>query len=174
MILLTLLLFAQAPSGATIFENNCATCHAGTDPRVPTVAALRQRMPESIVEALTIGAMRPCRRASGRESRAHRHCCYAGRAPHQEARLLDRRRVDPHAETEEGGRKPARCVFAGVAEPRSCIAPKRPGCHRSSAGHRLSAATFMAAAATPRPPRPRRPRRPRGPAPSASAAPIRP
>src|SRR5438876_921036 len=49
---------AQATTGATIFENNCATCHAGTDPRVPTVASLRQRTPESIVEALTIGTMR--------------------------------------------------------------------------------------------------------------------
>src|SRR5438876_3414355 len=50
--------FAQAGTGATIFENNCATCHAGTDPRVPTVASLRQRTPESIVDALTVGAMR--------------------------------------------------------------------------------------------------------------------
>jgi len=49
---------AQAPSGAAIFDTSCASCHAGTDPRVPTVASLRQRTPESIVEALTIGAMR--------------------------------------------------------------------------------------------------------------------
>jgi Cytochrome C oxidase, cbb3-type, subunit III len=58
MILLTLLLLAQSTPGATLFDNHCAACHTGTDPRVPTVAALRQRTPESIVDALTIGAMR--------------------------------------------------------------------------------------------------------------------
>ena len=51
--------FAQAPSGATVFDNHCATCHAGsTDARVPTVAALRQRTPEAIVDALVSGVMR--------------------------------------------------------------------------------------------------------------------
>ena len=56
---------AQAPaSGAAVFENRCATCHAtpgvsiGTDQRVPTTAALRQRTPESILDALVTGAMR--------------------------------------------------------------------------------------------------------------------
>ena len=69
MILLTLLLFAQDPSGATIFENNCAACHAGTDPRVPSVAALQQRTPESIVDALTVGR-RSLRVAQEREWQA--------------------------------------------------------------------------------------------------------
>ena len=58
IVLAAALALGQAPSGATIFENTCAACHAGTDPRVPSVAALRQRTPESIVAALTIGAMR--------------------------------------------------------------------------------------------------------------------
>ena len=50
---------AQAPSGAAVFDNHCAACHAGsTDARVPTVAALRQRTPEAIVDALVSGAMR--------------------------------------------------------------------------------------------------------------------
>jgi len=59
MLLLTLTLaLAQTPSGAVLFENHCAACHNGSDPRVPTIAALRQRTPESIVDALTIGLMR--------------------------------------------------------------------------------------------------------------------
>ena len=58
IVLAAALALGQAPSGATIFENTCAACHAGTDPRVPSVAALRLRTPESIVAALTIGAMR--------------------------------------------------------------------------------------------------------------------
>src|SRR4051812_29236699 len=50
---------AQAPSGAAIFENACAACHAApADARVPAAAALRQRTPESIVDALTVGVMR--------------------------------------------------------------------------------------------------------------------
>ena len=49
---------AQAPSGATVFTDHCAACHAGADPRVPTVAALRLRTPDAIVAALTGGVMR--------------------------------------------------------------------------------------------------------------------
>ena len=42
-----------------MYTDHCATCHAaGTDPRTPTVAALRQRAPEEIVAALTTGLMR--------------------------------------------------------------------------------------------------------------------
>ena len=50
--------FAQSPNGSTVFTDHCATCHAGTDQRVPTVAALRQRAPEAILDALVTGAMR--------------------------------------------------------------------------------------------------------------------
>ena len=57
------LALAQAPSGAAIFETSCAACHAGTDPRVPTVASLRQRTPESIVEALATVAITELARA---------------------------------------------------------------------------------------------------------------
>jgi polyvinyl alcohol dehydrogenase (cytochrome) len=51
---------APSPSanGATLFQDRCATCHAGTDSRIPTVAALRQRSPQAIVDALTTGVMR--------------------------------------------------------------------------------------------------------------------
>jgi polyvinyl alcohol dehydrogenase (cytochrome) len=49
---------APAPSGAAVFDNNCATCHAVNDDRVPTVAALRERPPEFILSALTTGVMR--------------------------------------------------------------------------------------------------------------------
>jgi polyvinyl alcohol dehydrogenase (cytochrome) len=49
---------AQSPNGSTVFTDHCATCHAGTDQRIPTVAALRQRTPETILDALVSGAMR--------------------------------------------------------------------------------------------------------------------
>src|SRR5262245_66227980 len=53
------LALAQAPSGQTLFENSCATCHTATgDARTPSLAALKQRPPEAIVDALTTGAMR--------------------------------------------------------------------------------------------------------------------
>src|SRR4051794_21062492 len=60
MLTLTLLALglAQAPTGATVYENRCATCHSGSDPRTPTVAALKQKTPQSIVDALTNGPMR--------------------------------------------------------------------------------------------------------------------
>src|SRR4029453_14762083 len=59
--MLTLLLalgLAQTPTGATGYENRCATCHAGTDPRTPTLASLKQKTPQSIVDALVTGVMR--------------------------------------------------------------------------------------------------------------------
>jgi polyvinyl alcohol dehydrogenase (cytochrome) len=52
------LTLAQAPSGAALFDSHCASCHAGTDPRTPTVAVLKQRTPSAIVDALTSGVMR--------------------------------------------------------------------------------------------------------------------
>ena len=39
-------------------ENRCATCHAGTDPRTPTLASLKQKTPQAIVDALNNGVMR--------------------------------------------------------------------------------------------------------------------
>ena len=51
--------FVQSPNGAQLFEERCAVCHAaGTDPRVPTLAALRDRAPLAIVDALATGTMR--------------------------------------------------------------------------------------------------------------------
>src|SRR6185436_5009303 len=50
---------AQAPNGQALFENTCATCHtAAGDARTPSLAALKQRPPEAIVDALTTGVMR--------------------------------------------------------------------------------------------------------------------
>ena len=50
---------AQAPNGQALFENTCATCHtASGDARTPSLAALKQRPPEAIVDALTTGVMR--------------------------------------------------------------------------------------------------------------------
>ena len=59
--MLTLILalgLVQTPTGATVYENRCATCHAGTDPRTPTLASLKQKTPQAIVDALTNGVMR--------------------------------------------------------------------------------------------------------------------
>ena len=53
------LALAQAPNGQALFENTCATCHtAAGDARTPSLAALKQRPPEAIVDALTTGVMR--------------------------------------------------------------------------------------------------------------------
>src|SRR6185369_11870493 len=59
--MLTLILalgLAQSPTGAAVYENRCATCHAGTDPRTPPLASLKQKTPQAIVDALTNGVMR--------------------------------------------------------------------------------------------------------------------
>lgn len=52
--------FAQAPDGAAVYQKSCATCHqqpAGDNARAPSREALRQFSPESIVTALSTGAM---------------------------------------------------------------------------------------------------------------------
>src|SRR6185369_6404581 len=53
---------AQEPDGRALFTSKCATCHTATNPdaanRAPTPEALRARSPESIIDALTGGAMR--------------------------------------------------------------------------------------------------------------------
>ena len=42
LILLFSMAFAQAPNGAALFQDRCATCHAATtDARIPPVDALR-------------------------------------------------------------------------------------------------------------------------------------
>src|SRR5438874_12814566 len=58
-LLFALALVQAPPTGATLFETNCASCHtAAPDGRTPSVASLRQRSPDAIVEALTNGSMR--------------------------------------------------------------------------------------------------------------------
>lgn len=50
---------AQTPDGAAIFRANCATCHDGAaGSRAPARDQLQARTPESIIAALTGGAMR--------------------------------------------------------------------------------------------------------------------
>ena len=41
-----------------LYATHCASCHAGTDARIPTTASLQQRSPESLLDTLTTGAMR--------------------------------------------------------------------------------------------------------------------
>ena len=63
---------AQSPDGARVFADRCASCHNGVpDSRAPALEALRSRTPQSIIEALVNGAMRPQgSRMSGAERRA--------------------------------------------------------------------------------------------------------
>lgn len=50
---------AQTADGATVFRGNCVTCHDGAAAsRAPAPEQLRARSPESIIAALTGGAMR--------------------------------------------------------------------------------------------------------------------
>ena len=50
---------AQAPDGAALFAARCLSCHqAGGESRAPAPDVLKERSPESIVDALTGGAMR--------------------------------------------------------------------------------------------------------------------
>ena len=53
---------ARAPAppadGASVYLNNCASCHNNDDPRIPSAATLRQRTPEAVLDALTTGVMR--------------------------------------------------------------------------------------------------------------------
>ena len=50
---------ATSPTGATLYEANCGSCHTGpTDSRIPAIAVLRTRTPQFIVDTLTTGVMR--------------------------------------------------------------------------------------------------------------------
>jgi polyvinyl alcohol dehydrogenase (cytochrome) len=50
---------AQSPDGAALFATRCASCHqAAGESRAPAPEALKERSPESIIDALTGGAMR--------------------------------------------------------------------------------------------------------------------
>ncbi|HET9269866.1 MAG TPA: PQQ-binding-like beta-propeller repeat protein, partial [Vicinamibacterales bacterium] len=50
--------WAQAPSGEAVYQQNCAACHEGTLPRMPTRAALRELAPEHVETALSSFSMR--------------------------------------------------------------------------------------------------------------------
>ena len=50
---------AQAPSGETIFQARCASCHNGQpDSRAPSLDALKSRTTQAVIDALVNGAMR--------------------------------------------------------------------------------------------------------------------
>jgi len=49
---------AQAPSGEAVYKQNCAACHEGNLPRMPTRAALRELTPEHVETALSSFSMR--------------------------------------------------------------------------------------------------------------------
>jgi len=44
---------AQDFSGATLFDNHCAACHNGSDPRVPTVASITGSPDAGLVQQIT-------------------------------------------------------------------------------------------------------------------------
>src|SRR5580692_9606861 len=50
---------AQGARGIAVFEEHCAQCHAAPAPdsRAPSRDSLRERTPESILDAMTSGAM---------------------------------------------------------------------------------------------------------------------
>jgi polyvinyl alcohol dehydrogenase (cytochrome) len=50
--------WAQAPSGEAVYKQNCAACHEGNLPRMPTRAALRELAPEHVETALSSFSMR--------------------------------------------------------------------------------------------------------------------
>jgi len=50
--------WAQAPSGEAVYKQNCAACHEGNLPRMPTRAALRELTPEHVETALSSFSMR--------------------------------------------------------------------------------------------------------------------
>ncbi|PYR08343.1 MAG: hypothetical protein DMF99_19480 [Acidobacteria bacterium] len=50
---------AGEPSdGQRLFDTQCRACHDGNDARAPSLAAMRGRSPQAIVDALTSGSMR--------------------------------------------------------------------------------------------------------------------
>lgn len=63
---------AQSPDGARVFQASCVTCHTGApESRAPSLDSLRTRTPQSIINSLLDGAMRPQgARLSGAERRA--------------------------------------------------------------------------------------------------------
>lgn len=64
--------WAQTPDGAALFKQRCGACHDGAqNSRAPSPEELRERTPESIVQALEIGPMRIVgARLSGGERRS--------------------------------------------------------------------------------------------------------
>lgn len=72
---------ARPADGAAVFRAQCASCHGGTDVRIPTVEALRQRTPESTLDALTTGVMRQQASALSPAERIAVVTYLAGRAP---------------------------------------------------------------------------------------------
>ena len=48
---------AQAPDGAVVYKDNCSTCHDQPTGRTPPKDALKDRAPETILNAMTTGTM---------------------------------------------------------------------------------------------------------------------
>lgn len=64
-------LAAQSPDAERLYKQQCAICHNDANPRAPSLDAMRVRTPESVISALTVGAMRvQGARLSGVERRA--------------------------------------------------------------------------------------------------------
>jgi len=49
---------AAAPEPSRLFADHCASCHDGNDARAPSLAAMRGRAPQAVVDTLTSGPMR--------------------------------------------------------------------------------------------------------------------
>jgi len=48
----------EPSNGQRLFDTQCRACHDGNDARAPSLAAMRGRSPQAIVDALTSGSMR--------------------------------------------------------------------------------------------------------------------
>src|SRR5437879_9729189 len=57
LIELTFALAMQVPDGAKMYEDHCAACHNGSDPRTPAASVLRQKTAAEILAALATGKM---------------------------------------------------------------------------------------------------------------------
>ena len=95
----------QASDGAKVYEDHCATCHNGSDPRTPAVAALRQKTSDEILAALMNGKMQQ----------------QGGELTDAERRAVSSYLGSAMARTSDAGR----CTAAGSFDPSA--GPKWPG-----------------------------------------------
>jgi polyvinyl alcohol dehydrogenase (cytochrome) len=73
---------ADAPQGSMLYQSNCAGCHDHPQGRIPARAALTQKSPDAIVQALTAGSMRQQASGLGAAQVSAIATFLTGKAPH--------------------------------------------------------------------------------------------